>query len=158
MTSPADNAASAVAAAIAAASAASATAAAPASSHLANWDASQVLAVIAALGVIAIVVFAGWVVKNLPEEADLETRKIHFAGATFTGILMLFVFAAILYFADKSGSTAGKDIFEKAVTAITPLAGVIVGYLFGTRNTSAPPPTARSHPEDQRKDGGNPPL
>ena len=49
----------------------------------------------------------------------------------FGGILVLFIFTAILYMADPQG--AGKEIFEKAVTGMTPLAGVIVGYLFATR-------------------------
>ena len=61
---------------------------------------------------------------------DLETRKVRFAAATFTGILMLFVFTAILYFVDPQGP--GKEIFEKAVTAMTPLAGAIIGYLFAS--------------------------
>ena len=77
-------------------------------------------------------------------DVDLETRKLRFAAATFTGILLLFVFSAALYFADPEGKP-GKEIFEKAVTAMTPLAGVIVGYLFGTGSMRS------THPESKQE-------
>ncbi|WFU69180.1 hypothetical protein [Bradyrhizobium sp. CB2312] len=65
------------------------------------------------------------------DQGDLETRKIRFAAVTFTGILMLFVFTAIPYFVEPNGP--GKEIFERAVTAMTPLAGAIIGYMFASR-------------------------
>jgi hypothetical protein len=65
------------------------------------------------------------------DKGDLDTRKIRFAAVTFTGILMLFVFTAVLYFVEPDGP--GKEIFDRAVTAMTPLAGVIIGYLFTSR-------------------------
>ncbi len=92
------------------------------------------LLVYAALfGLLAVVVLGGIVVMRIPERSDLETRKVRFAAATFTGILMLFVFAAALYFVDGRG--IGEKIFDKAFSGMSPLAGAIVGYLFSMRRT-----------------------
>jgi hypothetical protein len=93
----------------------------------------------------------GWIILKVDKDAQLEARKVRFAAATFTGIMFLFVFIATLYFAGENSSTtttgcscpcpstsAGKEIFEKGVTAMFTLAGSIVGYLFGTsRSTEA---------------------
>jgi hypothetical protein len=93
---------------------------------------------LALIAPIAAIVFGAIVVIRTPDEVDLETRKIRFAAAMFTGILVLFIFAAILYFAQCTTNCngSGQAIFDKAVTAMTPLAGVIIGYLFGTRKSS----------------------
>lgn len=95
------------------------------------------LPVLALAGVILTVIFAGLVLLRLPVAPDIETQKIRFAATTFTGILIVFVFAAILYFGDPGAKNAGKDIFDKAITAMTPLIGVIVGYLFGAKGNTA---------------------
>ena len=68
-----------------------------------------------------------------PDSGDLDTRKVRFAAVTFTGILMLFVFTSVLYFVDPQGP--GKEIFDKAVTAMTPLVGAIIGYIFASRRS-----------------------
>lgn len=103
------------------------------------------ITIIALSGVILVVVFAGMVLLRLPKAEDLETQKVRFAAATFTGLLLIFVFAAVLYFSDgrADAANAGKNIFEKAMTAMTPLIGVIVGYLFGTRTKPAPADAAK---------------
>lgn len=88
-------------------------------------------AVVATVCVIAVIFFVGWLLLRLPRADDIETQKIRFAASTFTGILMVFVFAAALYFVDTRDPAPGKDIFEKAMTAMAPLLGVIIGYLFG---------------------------
>ncbi|MFD2263125.1 hypothetical protein ACFSM5_09525 [Lacibacterium aquatile] len=62
---------------------------------------------------------------------DREVIKLRFAYVTFTGIMIVFIFTAILYFCDSRG--IGEKIFDRAVTAMTPLAGVILGYIFGGR-------------------------
>jgi hypothetical protein len=54
----------------------------------------------------------------------------------FAGILTIFIFCSILYM---FSSGAGKDVFDKALTGMTPLAGVIIGYLFGNRTGGASP-------------------
>lgn len=90
--------------------------------------------VLASVAVVAVIFFAGWVLLRLPKAEDIETQKVRFAAATFTGILTIFVFAAVLYYIDPRTSGPGKEIFEKAMTAMTPLIGVIVGYLFGTKD------------------------
>lgn len=97
------------------------------------WTASHTLAAIALVVVLIALLVSALVIMRSGEKVELEVRRIRFAAATFTGILILFIFTAILYFADDPGRFAGKEIFEKAVTAMTPLAGVIIGYLFGTK-------------------------
>jgi len=122
----------------AAASAASAVASAPSgiAATTLNEAARGSITITALIGVIAVVIFAGLVLLRLPKADDIETQKVRFAAATFTGILLVFVFAAVLYFSDGRPAplNAGREIFEKAMTAMTPLIGVVVGYLFGTKD------------------------
>jgi hypothetical protein len=89
------------------------------------------LVVIALVVVVIGIGIGAWVVVRTPDTANLESSKIRFAAATFTGILLLIVFAAVLYFASPAGP--GKEIFTLIVPAITPIAGAIVGYLFATK-------------------------
>lgn len=109
----------------------------PAATALTDLNSVTVLAFVCVLGVIF---FAGWVLLRLPKAEDIETQKVRFAAATFTGIMTVFVFAAALYFLDTRAAGPGKDIFDKALTAMTPLIGVIVGYLFGTRDKTVTAP------------------
>jgi cytochrome bd-type quinol oxidase subunit 2 len=80
-----------------------------------------------------VVLMAAIVLIRTPEAGDLDTRKIRFAAAILTGILMLFVFTATLYFDDQQGR--GKEIFTATLTAMTPLVGVLIGYFFGKAKT-----------------------
>src|SRR4051812_41876484 len=98
------------------------------------------LVLVALVTVLFALTIAAIVIQRASDDVDLEARKIRFAAATFTGILILFVFTAVVYIADADGER-GKEIFDKAITAMTPLAGVIVGYLFGSRTprTASPP-------------------
>ena len=85
--------------------------------------------------------------RDTKDTADLETRKIHLAAATFTGIFLLFIFTSILYYVNPDG--AGKDIFDKAFTAMFTIVGTVVGYIFGIRKdqgTTAPAAPATGGP------------
>jgi hypothetical protein len=86
---------------------------------------SALLVVVVGVGI------GAWVVVRTPDNANFELSKVRFAAATFTGILLLLVFVSVLYFADSAG--AGKEIFSAIVPAVTPIAGAIIGYLFGSR-------------------------
>jgi cytochrome bd-type quinol oxidase subunit 2 len=87
--------------------------------------------------VVIVIGIAAYVILKTSETQDLEARKIRFAAATFTGITMLFLFAASLYFAGGK-DRPGREIFDKGLTAMFTLAGSIVGYLFGSsRNSTA---------------------
>jgi amino acid transporter len=102
------------------------------------------LLVYLALGSFLLVfLISAFVLMRTSDQGDLDTRKLRFAAVTFTGILMLFVFTAILYFVKPDGP--GKEIFDRAVTAMTPLAGAIIGYLF----TSRPGAAAAEHREQR---------
>lgn len=84
------------------------------------------------LGAVLIAVgIAAFILRKASDSVEIETRKIRFAAATFTGILMLFIFTAILYFVDPQGP--GKEIFDKAVSVMAPLTGVIIGYFFASK-------------------------
>jgi hypothetical protein len=64
----------------------------------------------------------------------IEIKKIHFAAVTLTGILVLVLFTSLLYFLDESkNGEIGKEIFKNTLTALTPIVGVIVGYIFGKK-------------------------
>lgn len=82
-------------------------------------------------GIILVVWVAARVLATTEGDVGLPTRKIRFAAATFTGMLMLIIFVSILYFVDPTGP--GKAIFDKVFNAITPLAGALIGYFFGAK-------------------------
>jgi amino acid transporter len=100
-----------------------------------NLQIEHINLVYLALGaVVLVMLMGGWVITKTPENADLETRKLRFAAATFTGITMLFVFVSVLYFVGQP-SGPGQQIFDKGFTAMFTLAGTIIGYLFGSNRT-----------------------
>ena len=110
---------------------------------------------------VAIVIVAAFLVGRTDEGVvSLETRKVRFAAATFTGIMLLFVFSAALYFAGGAVDSKdvvytcpctppspGKDIFDKGLTAMFTLAGSIVGYLFGTSKSSKSSTSGKAPPQ-----------
>jgi hypothetical protein len=69
----------------------------------------------------------------LPENTEIEIRKMRLAGGAMVSLFSVFIFAMVLYFVDPDGP--GKEIFEKAFTAILTLMGTIMGYVFGTTKT-----------------------
>ncbi len=83
--------------------------------------------------VFALMIFSAFVIWVTPVNAELEVRRIRVADATLVGLLVIFVFTAILYFVDAGG--AGKEIFEKASTVIFALVGTVIGYIFGSQRT-----------------------
>jgi cytochrome bd-type quinol oxidase subunit 2 len=87
------------------------------------------------IGVLGMMLMIALVIVKVPEEGDLETRKLRFAASTCAAIVMLFIFSAILYFVDANGDAngSGKEIFDRAVTSMSPLVGVIIGYFFSSR-------------------------
>jgi hypothetical protein len=97
-------------------------------------DAQNTL-VFVAVGFAALVfLLAACVILFTPVKNDTEIVKLRFAQVMFVGIITVFIFSAILYVSSPDGP--GKVIFDKAITAMTPLAGVIIGYLFGNRDAS----------------------
>ena|SRR5215469_15722704 len=95
------------------------------------------IAVLIAVGFAALAfIGAGLVIWKTQEATDVEILKLRFAQVMFVGIITIFIFTAILYMFSEG---RGKDIFDKAVTAMTPLAGVIIGYLFGSKTDVAKP-------------------
>jgi hypothetical protein len=96
---------------------------------------ANTLVVVALIVVVLVIGVAAWVLVKTPDSADLEGSKIRFAAATFTGILLLIIFSIVVYFASPTGP--GKEVFSTIVSSLAPIAGAIVGYLFGTRKSPA---------------------
>jgi hypothetical protein len=84
---------------------------------------------------IMIILCAAVIIHKTPDSTNTEIIKLRFASVTFTGIMAVFIFTAIMYYAF-GGPAAGGQIFDRAVTSMTPLAGVILGYMFGSRTAS----------------------
>jgi hypothetical protein len=102
-----------------------------------DWSNETVYFSLGVLIVIVVILATAYVVNTTKENGvDFETRKIRFAAATFTGIMVLVLFTAILAFADPSDSVTGNGmaIFEKTLTSLSPIAGGIIGYLFSAKS------------------------
>lgn len=128
----------------------SAASAASAAAAVAKQTFDSTIAGNALWSLIAIVAIAGFVLLRLPRTEDIEVQKIRFAATTFTGLLLVYVFAAVLYYVDiRVPNTAGKEIFEKTITAITPLIGAIIGYLFGKQERG--PAGSQKKPDDEKQ-------
>jgi cytochrome bd-type quinol oxidase subunit 2 len=84
-------------------------------------------------GVVVMLAIAAMVLVKTTDAADPETRRVRFAAATFTGILMMLILVSTMWYVDPRG----KDICEKILNALSPLAGVIIGYFFGSKGTTA---------------------
>ena len=90
-----------------------------------------------AFGLILVFVFSMWatanVIRGMSEAPDFEVKKLRFAAVTFTGITVLIMVIGILSIV--SNTDKSFEIFEKVLTALSPIAGVIVGYLFSSNNS-----------------------
>jgi cytochrome bd-type quinol oxidase subunit 2 len=105
----------------------------------------DLLVYLALVLVVVVIGIAAWVLVKTPDATDPEARKLRFAAATFTGITMLFVFAASLYVAGGEDGP-GREIFDKGLTAMFTLAGSIVGYLFGSAKNAPGSKSATTPP------------
>ena len=76
------------------------------------------------------IIAGAWVTATLPDATNLEMSKLRFGAATFTGLMVLIVFCALLFAMQPDGP--GKVIFQTVATATTPIIGAIVGYIFAT--------------------------
>jgi hypothetical protein len=95
------------------------------------------LAVAGLLGigfVLVVFVLAAIVIGTTPTSPDAEIVRMRFAQVLFVGIITTLIFASILYLFSPG---PGAAIFDKTLTAMTPLAGVVIGYLFGSKANRA---------------------
>ena len=82
--------------------------------------------------VLVVFVLATVVIGTTKTTDDVEIARQRFAQVMFVGIMTILVFTSILYlFSQTTGP--GQAIFDKLLNAMTPLAGVIIGYLFGSK-------------------------
>lgn len=97
-----------------------------------NIRADYDLVVYAALGLIALVIATGMlIVTHRSKHEHFGGARLRFACAAFTGLVMLLVFAACLYYTGKENSPS-QEIFSKGLLAISTLAGSIIGFLFAS--------------------------
>jgi uncharacterized BrkB/YihY/UPF0761 family membrane protein len=89
----------------------------------------DLLVYLALAPVIGAIFLAIAVMTSIPANDEIEVRKMRLAGGAMVSLFSLFIFAMVLYFVDPNGP--GKEIFEKAYTAILTLMGTIIGYAFG---------------------------
>lgn len=104
------------------------------------------LAVAGLLGigfVLVVFILAAIVIGTTKEAPDVEIVRMRFAQVLFIGIITTLIFTSILYLFSPAN---GQAIFEKTLTAMTPLAGVVIGYLFGSK-------TDRTTTEGKPSDG-----
>jgi len=72
-----------------------------------------------------------WARRN-SQKSGLESKQLHFAAATLTGLSLIFCFSMAMYYWGV-GEQAGraKDIFDSCKTIIPPIVTLILGYYFG---------------------------
>jgi hypothetical protein len=94
--------------------------------------------------VIVVFILAAIVIGTTKASNDVEIVRMRFAQVMFVGIMTVLVFTSILYLLSPANGP-GQAIFEKILTAMIPLAGVIIGYLFGSKTDRA---TTERRPSD----------
>jgi hypothetical protein len=107
------------------------------------------LAVAGLLGtgfVLVVFILAAIVIGTTKEAPDVEIVRMRFAQVLFVGIITTLIFSSILYLFTPANGSPGQAIFDKTLTAMTPLAGVVIGYLFGSK-------TDRTTTEGKPSDG-----
>jgi cytochrome bd-type quinol oxidase subunit 2 len=67
------------------------------------------------------------------DSISLEARKIRFGAAILSGILLLFLVVIVMYFSAPS-SEAAAAIFDRTITALSPIVGVLVAYFFAPKS------------------------
>ena len=101
-----------------------------------------------------VIVFATFLLWSMKPASDFESRKLRLAAAMFTGIMLVFIFVSLVDVA----LGGGRQIFDTAVKAMLPLAGVIVGYFFGAGQSPSVEPSLRRRENHVGPDGEvNPP-
>lgn len=71
-------------------------------------------------------------------QRDFEVRRLYFAAVTLAGLALLFILSMAMYYWDRSTSQIGKDIFDRSVQLLPPIATLVIGYYFGKSDERAP--------------------
>ena len=90
-----------------------------------------------AAGILAVVLLGGitvgissviWSWNNRGAGKTPETKKLHFAAATLTGLGLIFVLSMAM---NLWGGDKGVTVFEACKTIVPPIITLILGYYFG---------------------------
>lgn len=102
------------------------------------WDDGAFLI---AIGVLAIAGMAalGILVSKVMEVGggfgrDPETRQLHFAAVTLSGLGLLFLLSMAMYYWSSNTNGPAKEIFDSSKTIIPPIVTLVLGYYFGKRS------------------------
>lgn len=90
-----------------------------------------VVAFVAALGILISKVIEVWRGNG----RDPETRQLHFAAFTLSGLGLLFLASmAMFYWSPRDGNGSAQQIFDASKTIIPPIVTLVLGYYFGKRS------------------------
>lgn len=68
---------------------------------------------------------------------DFQSKQLHFAAVTLTGLGLIFVLAmAMYYFAPAGREAAAEAIFDACKTVLPPIITLILGFYFGQENST----------------------
>jgi hypothetical protein len=107
------------------------------------WDDATFVIAISVLA-IATIAALGLLVTKVIEALkgtgkDPETRQLHFAAVTLSGLGLVFLLSmAMYYWPPRTGSDSAKDIFDASKTIIPPIVTLVLGYYFGKRSNETP--------------------
>src|SRR5262249_187384 len=111
-------------------------ASAQASQHVMTFATGLLYVVLAA----ALILFVSSVIwewgQRGKREPLLESKQLHFAAVTLTGLGLLFALAMAMYYWSPKDHTPAKEIFDACKTIIPPIITLILGYYFGREKGS----------------------
>ncbi|CAA0126118.1 Uncharacterised protein [Halioglobus japonicus] len=92
--------------------------------------------------------------KHLATGKDFETRRLYFAAVILSGLGIVFIFCAGLYYISDTTSGPGKEIFGAAQSIIPPIVTLVIGYYFGQDQISSKPTSLPENPETNGEASG----
>ena len=68
-------------------------------------------------------------IKGSGTPVDMDAMRVRFGAAILTGILILFMVVITMFYSNPTNEAASK-IFDRTITALSPLVGVLIAYFF----------------------------
>ena len=98
-------------------------------------DSINILVLISTSGFFVVVLAAVLLLAKIDKDSiSLEARRIRFGAAILTGILLLFLIVITMYFSSPNNEAAAA-IFDRTLTALSPIVGVLVAYFFAPKSS-----------------------
>jgi cytochrome bd-type quinol oxidase subunit 2 len=90
------------------------------------------LPLVTLIGCFLTIIVGAWLLKHTKESTDPDARRIRFAAATLTGILLVLLYSMSLY-AGNINEISGKEIFDKCFLVLPPFGAIVLGFWFGSK-------------------------